>query len=273
MIDVVMVHRMRRFCLMVSMGCALLLVGCETAPEPSRQERLDSGQKAPVLDDRAVFFLVGSSQPIKLTSFSANGNSFDLKFDCAAPNFGALATAFTKDGYLLTAGHAAKAHMLVIGVMNGEVRAVSARVVYNKSFGTFGTDLAIIHVDQSIDFPLALGEFRPDQSEVFGLGADRESSFKIVVIGGKVRSSMRSKTSDQVVLLDTDLPSWHGDSGGGVVSRDGHLIGVITGFQTKWSALRNAKLVCAPSKDLIDSIVAKDRGTSPTAAAQAAAVH
>lgn len=228
---------------------------------------------APKLDDRAVFFLFCSDAPLKLTSFSGNGGSFNVKFDHSAPFFGALATAFTKDGYLITAGHAAPAHVLAIGVMNGEARAVSARVVYKKSFDTYGTDLAILHVDQPIDFPLPLGQFTPGQNDIYAMGSDREAGFQIVVIGGKVRGASRSEASDQVTLLDTDLPSWHGDSGGGVVSRDGQLIGVITGFKTNWSALRNAKLVCAPSKDFVESVVVIDRINSVAKPASVSTAH
>lgn len=237
----------------------VFLGGCETVLRPSAKTRRESGVMAPKVDDRAVFFLIGSNSPLTITSFSGEERTFNFKFANVGPYFGGLATAFTHDGYLLTAGHEASAYLLVIGVMDGRVRVAPARVVYKQSFGTYGTDLAIIHVDQRIDHPLPLGQFVEGQHDVYGLAWDLDTQLKVLMIGGKIRSAARSALSDQIVLLDTDLPSWHGDSGGGALSRDGKLIGIITGFKTKWSEFHNAKNVCAPSKGFIESIVAKDR--------------
>ena len=237
----------------------LVLGGCETALQPSTQSRRESGRKAPKLDDRVMFFVFHSESPLKVKDFSGANGSFQFKLDHAGPCFFALATAFTPDGYLLTAGHATSAHVLVIGVMNGEARAVAARIVHKQSFGSYGTDLAILHVDQSIDYFLPLGSLAPGEKEIYAMGSDREAEFKIVVMGGKIGGVSLSASSDQVRLLDTNLPSWHGDSGGAAVSADGKLIGVITGFQTKWSALHTAKLVCAPSKEFVEAMVAADR--------------
>lgn len=254
-----MIARVRVDRIILLVACGILLAGCETVLEPSAWIRHRSGEGAPKIDDRGVFFLYSSDAPLTVSNFSGQGGTFKLSFDHPPPFSLSLASAFTKDGYLLTAGHSAAKHILVIGVMEGEVRAVSARVVLKKSFGNYGTDLAILHVDRSIDFPLPLGQFAAGERSVYAIGCEREPTLQIIVMGGKVRGAINSLASSEVQLLDTDLPSWHGDSGGGVVLPDGRLIGVITGFKTEWSALHNAKLVCAPNRALVESIVAADR--------------
>lgn len=243
-----------------------VLSGCTTFTHPSASERKASiaeavaGLKQEVLEhvSKSTFQVINSASPFTF-EFTANGSDFHYEIQLAsktATGSAALATAISKDGYLLSAAHVARPYVAVIGWMDGAVRMKFARVVYKKYFGTFGAEIAVLHVEATLDSPLALHDRDAKQAKVYAFVRNFENDSTLAVVAGHIFHVTTSELEPQIAVAGTDLTTWRGDSGGGVMSPDGYLIGVTTGYKF---ALEGARLVCMPSPQFIEGIVGNDR--------------
>ena len=63
-------------------------------------------------------------------------------------------------------------------------------------------------------------------------------------------------------LIDTDLPLWHGDSGGPLLSGDGRLIGVFTEYFWWFDVSRKWRTTFFfPNREFVQGLIARDRAS------------
>ncbi|MDD5260705.1 MAG: serine protease [Methylacidiphilales bacterium] len=194
-------------------------------------------------------------------NFSINGSHCIWKIESPDCLLG-LATGITQDGYLITAAHAAKPHCGVLGWMEGKLATARARVVYKKSFGEPGAEFAILHIENHIDNPLRLEPLKSDQKQVYALASELGPNGRLIVLAGQILNQSKVGADEGISVISTNLPTQPGDSGGAVLSPNGNLIGLNTGFNMPWLSFKVFHTACAPSKELVMSIIERDRQES-----------
>jgi Trypsin-like peptidase domain len=243
---------------------ATSLAGCVSPQQPTRQERSDSSKRGASAfvghladSERASFALFASDSPASMTFFIHDRNSL-FQIEKSRLVLG-LATGITHDGYLMTAAHTAKRHCVVLGFMDGSLKPAKARVVYKKSLPSFGEEFAILHVENRIDRPLRLGDLHSEQNQVRAFACDRGVRGRMIVLSGQIVKRSKGGADRGISKVWTDLPAWHGDSGGALMTPDGDLVGVITGAFRPWFSHKTLGVACVPGKELIQSIIVADR--------------
>ena len=209
--------------------------------------------------DHASFLVLGSTRPID-AEFEGAEDNFQLGVKAQDPEMtSGLAVAITADGYLLTAGHVVQPYLCVVGRSGGKQCLAAARVVHAENGLHAGAEFALLKVD--------LDQLEPvEWSEAVATGAlyaccrEDDPQFRRIVLAGQARDDLRGGAkAKHGRVIATDIPFFHGDSGGGVYDRAGRLVGVVIGTDLPYGSTQVSHLVFAPKPTFVDDLIAKDR--------------
>ena len=256
----------------------VLFTGCLSLERPSSQQREKAAARASrdLIAHRAelekVTSLVFASDHPTTITFSSHGDKGNLTY--TATDLG-LAVGISDDGYLLTAAHVAKEYCYVLGWMGGKQAVSPARVVYRQVGSKPGEEWAILHVNERLDHSIKFGTLDTAGSDIYAFACERERDLKVIAVGGKITHRPEPKHGEAVSVLATDLPLWKGDSGSGVISKDGKLVGVFIAVSKSLPSFEVSRLVSIPDFDRVQSVIEEDRlqaekpnkSLQPTAAA------
>jgi len=177
-----------------------------------------------------------------------------------------LAIALESDGYLLTASHVLGRTNFVFGEFAGRLDVRPARVVFRSDKGY--SEVALIKVESKLDHCAAYGDTPKPGDQAYAVVAYRGKKRADVVLdfaAGTVLKVKECPSGSPVLSLGTDVPLWHGDSGGPLFSSTGRLIGVNTGckFDSYWYGVywkyQGSSLF--PKQRFIESLIASDRAS------------
>jgi S1-C subfamily serine protease len=145
-----------------------------------------------------------------------------------------LAVGCEPDGYLITASHVLKATNFVLGWFDGKMDVKPARVIFKRNAKTHA-DLALIKVDARLEYCGVLGEKPKAGDPVFAvIGYRTRTGVAIGLAGGNVLSVEPDPVGGSLDLIMTNVPLWHGDSGGPLLSGNGHVVGINSGLSFAW---------------------------------------
>jgi hypothetical protein len=254
-----------RLFIAAALGALSLVVGgCESMLRPSAASRIDSAARgdAHFADKRreieqAVFLTLSSNSPTA-PQFTSHGNQGNLQV-AGDDVISGLAAGITADGYLLTAAHVTKKYCWAIGWMAGRLSIEPAEVVARKYFGVEASEFAVLHVRAGIDCHFQIAAESGADETVFSVAFNREQENGVVILEGRVLKRLKVAGTEDVQVVSTDCPTWHGDSGGPVLSDRGELLGINVGYFMPWYSLRVLRTACFPGRSLITTIVENDR--------------
>ena len=270
----------RSFLLVTVVALSLLpLIGCVSlAPSKRNLEESSARAATEFTSHRSQFeqatFLVLASDRAAAFDVSNHQDKFYLKYFDPKTGVGfktgfGLATGISEDGYLITAAHVVtRPYCYVVGRMDGKPTVSPGRVVYTykKRGKEFDEELAIVHVDNHLDQNIQIGTLDPLEAEVYGCALDREAArgrgVKFIIVAGKVVPSRKPTPGQDIPIIETKLPLWKGDSGGGVLSKEGKLVGVFVGVNIPLTTFKPARIAYIPDMEQVLSIIAKDRQTA-----------
>ena len=246
----------------------MAVAGCEALVKPSREARISSAEAgeahfaARIGELRRSVFYTFSSDSALNPGFSVDQGHFAFTPHSTEWS-AALAAGISRDGYLLTAGHVARKYNWAVGWMNGRLSMAPARVVEKRDFGVVGAEFAVLRVRAAIDCPLAFSDKGGFNGDIYAMASERGGAYGIDCLAGRALSYSKALGASACFVLLADFPTWHGDSGGPVLSSDGDLVGVDVGWTFAALFSRPAKTVCCPNPALIRSIIDRDRGGIP----------
>ena len=218
--------------------------------------------------DHTSFWLVGSSHPI-VAQFQSQGETFSVSFQDPKLYTG-LATAITTDGYLITAAHMVRPYMCVIGWSGGHQSMASVRLVHTESDRHAGAEYAILHAEGLSLDPLPWGASGRVGQRLYASAWEPQPSFRRIELDGEVTARDGAAMTPLGRVVPTDIPFYHGDSGGGVFNTDRQFVGIIVCFWVPWSSEVVSRLIFAPDQRRITSYIEADRARTQTAAAPSA---
>ncbi|MEM1223217.1 MAG: serine protease [Verrucomicrobiota bacterium] len=248
---------------------SLLVSGCiapkPPAPPPEDLRRSSANEGAKQISDRfpgikrSAFIVFSSDDPIEY-KFTANGSSFSWESNNPRQSkiYSGLATALTTDGYLLTAAHSVRPHCGVVGYIDGSLQTAKCRIVYDGR-DTTGEDFAILHIGYPVDYALPLNDLTAEEEILYAFSFNRLGSTPSVdILSGQLIKDRLHPIKEKGILL-CDIPFYMGDSGGGVMTKDGKLIGINLGAQRSFFSSKSYRRIYIPNRDLINEIIAEDR--------------
>jgi S1-C subfamily serine protease len=248
----------------------LLGMGCMVAVRPSDGDRDDSyvGLAAefhtywgPSVD--ATCIVLSASEPIEFAPEATNDGRHTFAHHVPKDAVHGLGVAIGRDGYLLTAAHLINRHIYVLGLIDGHHDMKVARVVCSEQIRA-GAEMAILRIDGTFDSALELK--RPDHPRfVFAIGSSRRASMYRIKLAGHVTDLGAATASDAGVSIGSDMPTWHGDSGGPVLSPEGDLIGITIGVEAHTEGLKivGNHLTWSPNPQHVAELIARDRAANP----------
>ena len=256
------------------LGLILVLLsasGCTAFLKPSDASRAASAARAstelaPHRERlrRAGFLVFASPHHLDVRLTLTNGQAH---LGVTPARFSAgLATAFTSDGYLLTASHVLARSNWVIGWCNHRVSVLPARVVTRIKTPELGREFAVLHVDAVPDFPLELARPDPSDSRIYAIAFDWRNRFQPLPLVGQRRGKPSRRHGERFSLQSTDLPIWKGDSGGAALTADGQLVGIATAVKILPTEFRISRTICLPDPEYLMELVEADRRTAPRSA-------
>lgn len=266
--------------------CALTLVilalsstGCHIFAKPSDRSRVDSftrlspgftGDRNEAL--RQTYFLISGGPECELVDEPGppDGHRSTLKGKPGDSSDHGLAIGLEPDGYLLTVAHAVNTRVYVFGWFDGRVQVKPARLVYTNDSHTLGADLAIIKVAARVDHCATLSPTTRPGDQVFAAVSyghegrqALQARYTIGFAGGSVRHRINDLWGGSFSVLETDLPLWHGDSGGPLFSSSGQLLGVNSACRVQWRGFwwKRTSISCVPGEKFLKEIIDRDRAT------------
>ncbi|MEM7790495.1 MAG: serine protease [Verrucomicrobiota bacterium] len=248
---------------------SLFMSGCVAlnppAPPPEDLRRSSADEGAKQISDRipgikrSTFIVFSSDEPIEY-EFMAEDASFHWESNKPRSSkiHSGLATALTTDGYLLTAAHNVRPHCGVVGYIDGSLRTAKCNVIYDGRDLT-GEDFAVLHVGYPVDYALPLNDLTAKEELLYAFSFNRLGSTPSVdILSGQLIKDRLHPIKEKGILL-CDIPFYMGDSGGGVMTKDGKLIGINLGAQRSFFSSKSYRRIYSPNRDLINEIIAEDR--------------
>ena len=255
---------MRTLPRLVLFGAVLSLNGCSNWARPTDAARKHSAVRGAkdVTEQhpgiaKASFLLFSSDSPISV-HYKIRGSSAGWRFEDKAGVSLGLATGIARDGYILTAAHVTKKHIGILGWMGGRLSFASARVVHSGSLSK-KRDFAILHIDKTIDSFLPLTPLGQKQRNLYSFAVDRKENGSGMLLLSGVVTGKETHYTPEGHYAYTDTPLWHGDSGGGVLSAEGHLVGVNAGWDMPWMSFHTYDTIYIPDAQFVQNVVSNDR--------------
>jgi S1-C subfamily serine protease len=246
--------------------------GCKLLPKPSdelrhesyiRTQKLFSGSQE-LAKKQTYIILSGAAR------FRAAIDSESKKVEWSGGENGfasGLAVACEADGYMLTTAHALDATNFVLGWFDGKMDVKPARVIFKRHSNTHA-DLALIKVEAQLEHFGVSGEKPRAGDQVFAVvGFRTRTGVAIGFAAGRVLSVEPDPVGGSLDLIRSDVPLWHGDSGGPLLSCNGRVVGINSGLtftlRNHWSDS------FYPDNRFIKALITKDRSLrSPTASVE-----
>ncbi len=144
------------------------------------------------------------------------------------------ATAVDSRGYYLTAGHCVGPKFIYLIIYDSYSRngwALRARVVWQGESKKGQPDLAILHVQRTLDHTFDWADGVPKDGTVMAVGlawTNRPSRNLrgLELMGGRILDDRKLKGKEGDSNVATDVPLQPGDSGGPLLDSEAHLIGI-----------------------------------------------
>jgi S1-C subfamily serine protease len=216
---------------------------------------------------RATYLVLSGGPKSEIASLTsrAGSGSGSISFTNFSSAERGLGIALESDGYLLTAGHVVGKTNFVMGWFDGRIDFRPARVVFDNGL-KFPNDVALLKVEGKLDDCVAFGQtpkVGDTVVEVVCYHGPKESGGEIAFAGGKVLKVMSGAPHSSLNLLETDVPAWHGDSGGPLLSSDGRLVGIFTEFHYWWPGHTPSYWTTCffPDEAFVRELIAKDRSS------------
>jgi S1-C subfamily serine protease len=255
-------------------AAGLFLWGCVSAPEPTPQQRAASFR----LHQREFR---ADTVPTVLQTCLVIAAARDAPDPTLDPQTGHLAISpapdgsYTQglcvsvdpDGYLLTAAHVLRDRNFVIGWFGGGLRILPARLVFRNGPGFPRSDLAVIRVDGRPDYCARLGKVPSVGDPVFAVVCNRPPNGiggALDLAAGIVLDEGADPSGGPGPVLGTDVPLWHGDSGGPLFSAGGELVGINSAITFRWFGKREvlggySRISYFPEEGLVRRAIAADK--------------
>ncbi len=167
----------------------------------------------------ATLFWSGSGRPLEVKNGRVRLAGY---FGCAA--------AVDRRGYFLTASHCVDDEpvYLVLAKPGQPPRGWRARVVWRGDWKRGESDLALIHVPESLDHVFDWAEMPPQNAPVIAVGLSRSGdSFQgQECLGGNLLGPLERTNDEPTSIIRHNIPIQSGDSGGPLVDTKGHLLGI-----------------------------------------------
>jgi S1-C subfamily serine protease len=254
------------------------LAGCLSPPEPSErerrasfrvQERAFTGDSIHATLQTYLVIAAGPNAPEPALNPESGGIFLPPAPDGTYTQ--GLSVGVDPAGYLLTAAHVLRERNFVIGWIDGRLEILPARVLFSSGPGS--GDLAVIRVDGKLDYFARFGAAPARNDRVFAVVCNRGTSGiggHLDLAGGIVLRGGVDPSGHLDPVISTDVPLWHGDSGGPLLSGAGDLIGVNSAIEFTWFGPREFlggfnRLSYFPDEGLVRRIIADDKAMAPAA--------
>jgi S1-C subfamily serine protease len=224
---------------LIAMLACSMTCGCELLHKPSdelrhnsyiRSQKLFTGSQD-LAKSQTYIILSGASQ------FTAAMDLEKKKVDWFGGERGfssGLAVGWEPDGYLITAAHTLHATNFVLGRFDGKMDVRPARVIFKRDAKTHA-DFALIKVEARLEHCGVSDEKPKAGDQVFAVvGYRTATGVAIGFAGGKVLSVEPDPVGGSLDLIRSDVPLWHGDSGGPLLSSNGRVVGINSGLSFTW---------------------------------------
>ena len=263
--SVFLAYIMRNLVITTALLAVLMCCGClHNLGRPSQVER-----------DKA--FALGGQEAISLEPTLAGTTYYVFRFtkqlpkefllmDWAAREFAdsvrgrefamGMATSVYSSGYLITAAHCTRNYIYIGGEFSGRRRLVPAVLVCKKWERT-GAEYAILKVDEFLPKVLKFGPTPSIEAGIYCLLQSNEVSWDRKLAAGKVLSIEKANDGSHLDTITTDIPTWHGDSGSGVVDKLGRFVGIVTAgeWQLRGFHPKTEKFICLIDEDEVLALV------------------
>jgi S1-C subfamily serine protease len=250
------------------------LPGCQSAPEPSVRERRESfrmQQRAfkgdSVHSILQTYLVIAGGPNLAQPSLDAKTGSLYLPPAPEGTYTQGLSVGIDPDGYLLTAGHVLRERNFVVGWIDGRLEIRLARVLMRSGSRDTGGDLAVISVGGKLDYFAHVGSAPARDDRVFAVVCNRGHSAiggELDLAGGILLEGGRDSEGHVNPVIRTDVPLWHGDSGGPLLSAAGELIGINSAIEFTWFGRREIlggfnRISYFPDDGLVEGVIAADK--------------
>jgi S1-C subfamily serine protease len=255
-------------------AASLFLAGCVSAPEPSAQERHASFR----VQERAftgesihtilqTYLVIAAAPHAPEPTLDPKSGNLSIPPSPEGTYTQGLCVGVDPAGYLLTAAHVLREANFVVGWIDGRLQIRAARVLVANGPRNGGADLAIIKIGGHLDYWARFGKAPARKERVFAVVCDRRPSGiggALDVAGGTVLDGGTDSSGHVEPVISTDVPLWHGDSGGPLLSGAGDLIGINSAIEFTWFGSGNVlggfkRLSYFPDESLVRSVIAADK--------------
>lgn len=181
-----------------------------------------------------------------------------------AESGGALAASIDHDGYFLTAAHAVRDGVHLLGRFENLLELRPATVVFRGNEKNPGDDICILRVNARLSAVLPLGTLpNAAAAPLYAcLRADRQAT----VLAGRLEKLRVVPPNTRSRGIETNFPLVAGDSGGPVLNEKLELIGVISGERrATWSGRDASAVVACPHPSFVAEILGRDKARSTSA--------
>jgi S1-C subfamily serine protease len=262
----------------LSSAASLFLAGCVSPPEPSTQERLASFR----VQERAftgesihailqTYLVIAAAPHAPEPTLDPRSGSISIPPSPEGTYTQGLCVGVDRDGYLLTAAHVLREANFVVGWIDGRLQIRPARVLVKNGPRNGGADLAIIKIGGHLDYCARFGSAPARKERVFAVVCNRRPSGiggALDLAGGTVLDGGTDSSGHVEPVISTDVPLWHGDSGGPLLSGAGDLIGINSAIEFTWFGNGDIlggfrRLSYFPDEGLVRRVIAADRARGP----------
>jgi S1-C subfamily serine protease len=214
---------------LAALAALLLAAGCQSVLEPSAADRRASfrNQKDAFTGDSVrcileTYLVIACDEGVPDPTYDSVYGKIHLPPLPQGSFAQGLAVGIDPAGYLLTARHLVRAKTFVLGWIDG--RPAIRRAV---AVAAPGADVAILRISGRLDYWARIGGLPRVGDAVFAVVCDRtgvEVGGRLRLAGGSVLEAWSGSHGPERVA--TDVPLWHGDSGGPLLAANGDLVAI-----------------------------------------------
>jgi hypothetical protein len=181
------------------------------------------------------------AEQLSVTHSNTNSRTFSI---AGTNSWRGTAAAIDRRGYFLTAAHCVEKDPFCLAFLNeGKMQVQRARLVWRGDAAKKQPDLAILQVSLPLQqvFEWATEFTNGNSILAVGLSLDKPRVLKTQCMAGKILNLSEGPQArpPHYTVVSHDAPLRHGDSGGPLMSTDGHLLGINVGAELgfRWRRL------------------------------------